>query len=131
LQPRIGIESPDRTLGIEAGVRNILSFFRGASRRRRSSASAFWDIDLETLGGPIPVTCTEALNLPAGKKPPRRRPPDVAALNPLVRENPPVREATVHPPARAATLNPPARAATSTRRCAGPPPPIRRRSARR
>ena len=46
-------------------MRKILSFFRGAARRR--PGSGFWDINLHTLGGPIPATQTEAVNLPTAK----------------------------------------------------------------
>ncbi len=47
----------------EAGVLWLLSLLRRSSRRRQA-ASGFWDIELETLGGPIPKIRGEKLNLP-------------------------------------------------------------------
>ena len=60
-------------------MRTILSFIRGAFRRRRSPASAFWHIDLSSLGGPILASRIEKLNLPRKQPKPRRRPHIVAS----------------------------------------------------
>ncbi|MEA2905219.1 MAG: lipopolysaccharide export system ATP-binding protein [Alphaproteobacteria bacterium] len=49
-------------------MRNFLSFLRGGFRRKRDSASTFWNMDLRSLGGPITAARTEAVNLPAKKK---------------------------------------------------------------
>ena len=52
-------------------MRKFLSIFGGRARRRKGSASSFWNIDLSSLGGPITATRTEAVNLPVRKKSPR------------------------------------------------------------
>src|SRR5437763_10028915 len=103
-----------------AGVRSILSFFRGAVRRRRGTGSGFWDINLHTLGGPIPMTQTEAVNLPnsksrrprqeiiqdivprlmAGDQPIREMP----ARKPVARETPAREQPPRESPARDATV---------------------------
>jgi lipopolysaccharide export system ATP-binding protein len=64
--------------GLEAGAQKLFAMFRGG---RRQAASGFWDMDLRTLGGAIPVLRGERMNLPARKAaaptaplpPPQRR----------------------------------------------------------
>ena len=75
-------------------MRKILSFFRGVTRPK--PGSGFWDINLHTLGGPIPATQTEAVNLPTGKPRFPAANSRVPAREPAFREAP-FREPVVRP----------------------------------
>jgi lipopolysaccharide export system ATP-binding protein len=85
--------SNHRTLGSGARVRKILSIFGRKARRRSGQGSSFWNIDLQSLGGPITATRTEAVNLPVRKKSPRAP----ARKLGRVREGEPARAETAAP----------------------------------
>jgi lipopolysaccharide export system ATP-binding protein len=70
---------------------DFLGLFRRTRGRQQQGGSGFWNMDLPSLGGPIPATRTEKLNLPAGKaaRPPASRPAP-AAPRTVLREPPPM-----------------------------------------
>src|SRR5262245_29187336 len=65
----VGRKTISSGLGFEAGVSNLLRIFRRAPRPSRKPG--FWDMDLDTLGGPITTPRPERVNLPHAQ--PRRR----------------------------------------------------------
>jgi lipopolysaccharide export system ATP-binding protein len=112
-------------------VRKFLSIFGGATRRK-AAASERWNMDLQSLGGPMTAGRTEAANLPGqkgGPKKPMRPPaPDGAASHaqangypaqPRRREEPAYRsEPRPEPPP---AHRPPPAEARETRSPGGPP----------
>src|SRR5215471_21839176 len=60
-----------KAMAIESGLLNLLALLRlrRVPRRRPKAATGGWDMELDTLGGAITPTRTEALNLARKPKP--------------------------------------------------------------